>query len=616
MTRFGDSKSQQTMWLRWCHRVVRCLTLGLISITRALVNHAPSGSRDNRTRGTGMALKTSPAPQGGGKARQIAKYLVLIKRRWPVIWLCIAVGLGLAVLDIARTPVTYRASAQVFVTTSDVKDASGLFSGNEFAQSRVQTYISVVTSPSIIEPVRNKLGLNLSNRQLTNKISVDAPLNKTLINIHITDGSAQRAAEIANAVASEFIVDIGHIETEKSATATAPATPVLKLTVIHPALAPVAPIAPQKKLMLLLGFFGGLFLGLLVVTGREWMNTRLRSPLDVEAISSLPLLGVIPTDRSAKTHPNAIQFDQTSARSEAFRVLRTNLQFVDVDKPPRMIAITSPVGREGKTSVALNLAASLAEIGFRVGLIEMDLRQPVLAQWLDLEDEIGLSSLLVGSARIDEAVQHVHGGLYVVTSGPLPPNPTELLGSMRTRAIVEALVERFDYLILDASSVLPVADGAPVVSQAAATVLVVRAEETTPENFRRAVNAVGQFGGTLAGVVVNRSSDLERRVRGRRRFSRRTRPSSKTGATVGTDARPKVDAPAVAVTATAAAPVDRPAAEAPSRRMARQRNGPRRPHPRPVVPAQPTFVSTRKRVADERDPEDDDAESRGPWLLG
>jgi capsular exopolysaccharide synthesis family protein len=597
-----------------------------------------------------MSLNVPPEVEPGIKSAQVSKYIFLLRRRWFTIVLCVLVCLALAAIDIWRTPVAYRASAQVFVTTTDVKDASGLFAGNEFAQSRVQTYVSVVTSPSILDPVRDALGLNLSNRQLTQQVTVDAPLNKTLINIHVRDASAGQAARIANAVTNQFIRVIRQIETEKAGTGTQSGTPVLKLTIIHPAVVPASPVAPQKKLILLLGLFGGLFLGLFIVVMREWLNNRLRSPLDVQAISTLPLLGVVPADRHAKSEPNAFQAG-TGARGEAFRRLRTNLQFVDIDDPPRVIAITSPVGREGKTTVALNLAASLAEVGFRVGLVELNLREPVLARWLDLDGEIGLTSLLVADAQISEAVQHAYGGLWVVTSGALPPNPTELLASKKMRAVISALAEQFDYLILDASPLLPVADGAQVVSLAAATVLVVGAEQTTQKHFRSAVNAIAQVGGTIAGVVVNRSTDLEGIVRTRgtvppgggargkgdpdatsnppvEHAAPATAPSpdhdnidvSPTLRTPIGRAAPDISlSPAhhkVEVSPTNGTPVER-AARATAQGATRRRIGQRRPKPYDSTSAQAAGVRRGDAGGRQRGRDDDDSDSdSGSWLLG
>jgi len=510
--------------------------------------------------------------------------------------LFVLICVGGAVVEIGRIPRAYVATAQVFVTTSDVKDASGLFSGNQFAQSRVQTYVSVVTSPTITAPVRDSLSLSLSDGQLAKEITADAPLNKTLVNIHVRDSSASRAAQIANGVASQFIVVVKDIETQKTATTNAAAESVLKLTVIHPASAPTAPVAPQKKLILLVGFFGGLFLGLLAVVLRERLNTRLRSPLDVGAISTLPLLGAIPIDRRAKSRPNAFQFDDASPRSEAFRLLRTNLRFVDVDRPPKVIAITSPVGGEGKTAVALNLAVSLAEVGLSVCLVEADLRQPVLAQLLELDGEIGLTSLLSASAPIDESFQYLDEGLSVVTSGPLPRNPSELLDAKHLRPVLALLSEQFDYVVLDASSLLPVVDGVEVVSAADATVLVVRAGETSHEKFRRCIDATRQVGGAVVGVVMNRSPGLERIVRARGATAARTHIDDVHPAPVTVTARlPKTNA----------------------RSGGRRRNSQGRRRAYDAASAQATVVSTGERSVVEHVPHGDESgRSTDPWLLG
>jgi tyrosine-protein kinase len=488
-----------------------------------------------------MALRTVTSGETRDAQPQVVKYISLIRKRWLTILFCVLLGVGVAFLDIARTPKSYVATSQVFVTTAQVKDASGLFSGNQFAQSRVQSFVSVVTSPLVVDPVRKELGLKTSERHLAHKITASAPLNKTLVNIDVRDSSAKRAADVANAVANRLIVVVKAIETQTSATATSPAAPVLRLTVIHPASVPNSPVAPQKTLLLLVGFFGGLVLGLLVVILREWFNNRLRNSLDVEAISTLPILGIIPHDRAAKSNANAFTTDSASPRSEAFRLLRTNLQFVDVnvDQPVKIIAITSPTGGEGRTAVALNLAVSLSEIGLNVCLMETDLRHPRLGQLLGLDRYIGLTSLLTGATRIEDAVQFVHSGLAVVTSGALPPNPSELLGSKQMRAVVGSLTHQFDYLILDASPLLSVADGAEVVAVADATVLVIRAGETRRDDFHRAIGAIAQVGGAIAGVVVNRAPDAQRTSPNRHddapraRANSTTRPRSATGGSRG-----------------------------------------------------------------------------------
>jgi len=518
-----------------------------------------SRSREPRRRGQvpGDAEVMSGTPADRSRRNRRGRrngYLRILHSGWLVIVPFILIGVAVAVFDIERTPKAYVATAQVFVTTSDVKDTSGLYSGDQFSLSRVQTYVSLVTNPStnITAPVREKLGLALTDKQLSGMVTADAPLNKVLVRIHVRDGSALRAADIANAVADQFIVVVKQIETVQRTTETAAQSSPLKLTVTHPADVPSAPVAPQKKLLLLSGFFGGLVAGLLVVFVRERVeSSRVSSSDDVEEISGSPALGVIPFDKRAPVLPNAFDGDSSGARAEAYRQLRTNLQFVDVDKPPRSIAVTSPMGEEGSTSVALNLAVSLAEVGVKVVLIETNLRSPQLARLLGLNGRLGLTSLLIGSSSMEEALQHVSANLAVVTSGQLPFNPSELLATKQARVVIADLVERFDCAVFDATALLPIADGAEVVSMADVAVLVVRTGRTSREHVRDSFNTMSRVGARLAGVVLNQSSARARAVQ----VAGLTRPTGGASETAPPNRRGRdmtsADGPSVAVRQTA-----------------------------------------------------------------
>ena len=464
------------------------------------------------------------APTSSGRS---TRSLALIVGRWIVLVVCVVIGVGIAFFSVSQTK-EYVSSAQVVVTPTRANDASGNSSGNSNSQSQVPSYVSVVASPTVTDAVVRQLNLPLSSAQLAGEISTDAPLQQTLLNIHVRDKSAARATEIVNAVANQFISYVVSIETVTKPTTTAPAGPVLKFVLLHPAVKPGSLVSSQKTLKLLVGFFGGLLVGIALVIARERISNRLRSPFDVETASRAPLLGIIPNDRRTKSNPNAFAYDTGSARSEAFRSLRANLQFVDVDEPPKIIAVTSPLGGEGKSSVALNLAVSMAEVGLRVCLVDADLREPALDKLLGLDGRVGLTSMLVGNAEFDRAIQPVTGNLWAVAAGPLPSNPGDLLASEQFRSVISELAERFDYVVLDAAASLPVADGAEVSAVAEATVVVVRASSTNREAFRRTVDALSRVT-TVAGAVLNRSSGGKPRSRGR--GPDRTPPASRHGAT-------------------------------------------------------------------------------------
>jgi capsular exopolysaccharide synthesis family protein len=404
-----------------------------------------------------------------------------------------AAGVGLTL----ATSKVYEATVQVFVATSTATSGSDLANGNTFSQDRVQSYTSIANSPAVADPVISSLGLELSGTQLSNKITADAPLNKVLINLHVTDHSPQEAARLANAVAAQFATVVQRTEQTD-----ANGNPVVKLTVIRPATVPQAPIKPSKLIDVGLGFIIGLVLGVGVVVVRDVLDNTVKGPQDFEALG-VPVLGYVPFDKRASKTPIAFRGDPHSARSEAYRQLRTNLQFVNVDNAPRIIAVTSAIPGEGKTTTAINLAAALAEGDFRVCLIEADLRRPNIGRTLGLVGDVGFTTVLIGKAPLDSVLQNAGRNLAVLTSGPVPPNPSELLISAQARTIIHEIAAKVDYTIIDTPPLLPVADGAEMAALADATIVVHRAGKSTREQASRAIEALAKVGEKPVGVVLN-----------------------------------------------------------------------------------------------------------------
>jgi non-specific protein-tyrosine kinase len=191
-------------------------------------------------------------------------------------------------------------------------------------------------------------------------------------------------------------------------------------------------------------------------------------------------------------------------RAENYRQLRANLQFANVDEHPRVIAVTSSIPGEGKTTVAINLASTLAEAGFTVCLVDADLRRPTIAKVLGLLSPVGLTSVLIHQIDLSEAMQSAGSNFYVLTSGPTPPNPSEVLASSYVRDVVRSLLDKVDYVVLDTAPLLPVADGSEVAALADGTLLVARHGMTTDSHIRRSVHALARVDAKLLGVLLNR----------------------------------------------------------------------------------------------------------------
>jgi receptor protein-tyrosine kinase len=278
--------------------------------------------------------------------------------------------------------------------------------------------------------------------------------------------------------------------------------PLVKLTVIRPATVPTSAIKPNVVVNVGLGLVIGLVIGIGLVVLRDVLDNTVKGPQDFEPLG-VPVLGLVPFDKRTTKAPIAFRGDPHGSRSEAYRQLRTNLQFINVDENPKVIAITSAIPGEGKTTTALNLAAALAEGGYRVCLIEADLRRPNIAGMLGLVPDVGFTTALIGKVSAADALQNAGRNLAVLTSGPVPPNPSELLITSQANAIIRQLAETVDFVIIDTAPLLPVADGAEVAAMADATLVVHHGGKTTRDQAERSIEALAKVGERPVGVILN-----------------------------------------------------------------------------------------------------------------
>ncbi|MDX6228574.1 MAG: tyrosine-protein kinase, partial [Frankiales bacterium] len=308
-----------------------------------------------------------------------------------------------------------------------------------------------------------------------------------------------RAGAIANAVADQFGKLVNDLETPQGS-----ATSPVKVSTVQKASVPTAPVAPNKKVDVALGLLLGLALGIGIAVLLDVLDTSVKSAEDLEAISESAVLGVIGFDSDAAKSPLIVQTDPHSPRAEAFRQLRTNLQFVDIDHPVKSIVITSSIPQEGKSTTTANLAITLAQAGLKVVLVEADLRRPKLMQYLGVEGAVGLTSVLIGRVTLDDALQPWgNGSLMVLPSGPTPPNPSELLGSQGMADLIASLEQQADIVLVDAPPLLPVTDAAVLAKICDGALLIVRHGATTREQVTRAAESLRVVDAHLIGNVLN-----------------------------------------------------------------------------------------------------------------
>jgi succinoglycan biosynthesis transport protein ExoP len=299
------------------------------------------------------------------------------------------------------------------------------------------------------------------------------------------------------------------------------------IRVVDPALAPGGPSRPQKARNILLAFLIGLVGGVGLALFREYLDNTVKSPDDIEALTGLPSLAVVPAMPGLNAHQGRLSRkagEGTSASSagrielmsyvqpksqisEAFRALRTSLLLSQAEHPPQVILVTSALPREGKTTAAVNLAVTLAQLGDRTLLMDSDLRKPGIRRALNLTlgKDVGLSSYLAGVSSLDEAtIQHpTITNLSALTTGPVPPSPADLLSSHRMREAIAELRRRFKFIVIDSPPVMAATDAVILSALTDGVLLVVRSGETPKEAFTRTRDLLAAVKCRLLGVVLN-----------------------------------------------------------------------------------------------------------------
>jgi capsular exopolysaccharide synthesis family protein len=430
---------------------------------------------------------------------ELKDYLRVIRKRWRIIVAATLVVLVGAALAAALSPKVYEADTQLFVASSGSSDSAALLSGSNFTQQRVLSYADVITTPEVLDPVIATLKLKTTAALLSSQITATVPLNTVLIQVAVTNTNPRVAAQIAGALGTQFTKTVAEIESITKGQA----SPV-KLTVVSAPTVPTAPISPKPTRNLAIGAVLGLLLGLGLALLRDLLDTTIKGEKDCAQVTEATVIGGIGFDPDAPKHPLIVQADPHSPRAEAFRTLRTNLQFVDAASHPRSIVITSSIPGEGKTTTTANLAITLAAGGARVCLIEGDLRRSRLLEYMGMEGSVGLTNVLIGKAQLGDVLQQfTDTSVYVIGSGSVPPNPSELLGSTAMIDTLRELESRFDVVIIDSPPLLPVTDAAVLSSIAGGTVVVVGAGMVDRDHLAKSLQALDAVNARVLGLVLN-----------------------------------------------------------------------------------------------------------------
>ena len=493
---------------------------------------------------------------------EIRQYAALIRKwSWLIALLLIVVGAAAYFLSKGSTPI-YQASATLMVNQATNPTTVTGYSDILTSERLARTYASLLVSRPVIDETAQRLGI--SPRILTGAITVTPVRDTQLLQIKVEGVIPELTAQIANTLPAVFMernaalqlgrvaaskskleVEITNIENELAETQQqlksvtddtqrtrletslaqyrntystlvasyqqinlAEAQTTNNIVVAEPATIPERPIRPRTSTNVLLAAIVGALLGLGIAFLVEYLDDTVKTPDDISRVSGLATLGAIARLKESGAPRQLVAWLRTKApESEAYRTLRTNIQFSSIDKPIRSLLVTSSGPGEGKSTTTANLAVVLAQTGQRVIVVDTDLRRPVLHKVFGVPNNIGLTtSLLAGeNVSLEGYMQPTEiETLSVLTSGPIPPNPSELLGSRRMEHLVAALVQAADIVLFDSPPVLAVTDAVVLARHVDGVLLVVDAGHTREQALAQAAGELQKSGVNLLGVALNR----------------------------------------------------------------------------------------------------------------
>jgi capsular exopolysaccharide synthesis family protein len=421
---------------------------------------------------------------------------------------------NLGVGNVSASVATTGADAVVLsVSSKDPKDAANLV--NLYADKYIE-----------FSQNRRLDSLDAANKQLQERLtsisakrdSIAQPLvqvNSQLAGNPGNQSLIEQQALLANQLKPELdaldALRATYVKAQENLALSSQLTPVAVAQVLSRASVPSSPVSPKPVRNGIIGFMAGVGFGLALALAREFLDQSIRTTEDLERTikGRYPILGVIP-DTSSSEISKLPGIGDHSAVAEAFRALRTSVRFEGLDRPLKVIQVTSGSAAEGKTTVAANLARMLAQDGHRVAVVCCDLRRPTIHELYGVRVSPGLADVVLGTQPLANAITQVDAQTFMLPAGSAPPNPSELLGSSRAEAVIVALAKEMDYVVIDTTPVLPVTDAIVVSRFVDATLVVVNAGDTSRNQLQQSLTSLEHASAPIVGVVLNRAFGSDR----------------------------------------------------------------------------------------------------------
>jgi capsular exopolysaccharide synthesis family protein len=427
---------------------------------------------------------------------EIARYLGLVRRWWWLLVIGTVIGGGASYAISKTLTPTYSATATLLVNQTQVP---GTIAYNDILTSErmTRTYKELVETRPVLEEVAQRLDIPYSEQELAGMVGVSVVPDTQLLRLSAESSDPALASSIANTTASVFIDQNTENDLGRPG----------DVSIVEAATTPSSPIRPNVKLNTVIAAVVGLLLGAAVALLLDFLDDTVKSAEDLEENGLAPLGGVARFQRAKELQAALV----TGSRSyhqiaEGYRVLRTNVQFSTIDSPGQALLVTSANPGEGKSTTAANLALVMAQAGKKVILVDSDLRRPSLHRIFGLSNGQGLTNLLITAhmGTNGYAQQTRFDNLAVITSGPLPPNPSELLSSRRLDSLLDSLRMQADVVIFDSPPTLLVTDACILAAKVDGTLLVVDSGKTRSQSLRRAKESLTMSKTHLLGAVLNK----------------------------------------------------------------------------------------------------------------
>ncbi len=448
----------------------------------------------------------------------------VIRKYWWAFPVAMFLG-GLTGYGLSLTqPQVYQASSMAVVTAGSSDQSLGVaLTADSLAKSKAASYATIAKSRSVAEEAKKILSKkNVSSfdsksaDDLVGMVAVQTPENTAQLTIDATSSDPTSARELADAWLAALQAKVTELETPSPSAAKKPTdqtyvgTSFIRLTSLESAQLPSSPTSPNRRLWAGVGVLAGLVLAGIYTLVRHQLDRRIRSIDTLTQNFAVPVIGTIPLEgrlkeKRALIAGSAKQGIEDFRFSESIRELRTNLTYTSVDHPPRVILLTSSIPGEGKSTISSNLAATIAQTGQPVVLIDCDLRRPVVTKTFNMVEGVGVTNILTGEASYDEVLQvwSEEENLGVIGAGRLPPNPSELLGSDAMARLIDSVADKA-FVIIDAPPILPVTDAAVLSTRVDGIVVAVRAGTTTVDELDSALAKLQRVDANILGLVINR----------------------------------------------------------------------------------------------------------------